>query len=72
MNWNHWIRQTHRWWSMAFALTVIANFAVITQGQPAAWVAYSPLFPLVLLLLSGVYLFALPCIDRRRSPRVGG
>jgi hypothetical protein len=72
MNWNHWIRQTHRWLSIAFALTVIANFAAMTQGQPPPWVTYSPLFPLALLLLSGVYLFALPYINKRRSaPRVG-
>jgi hypothetical protein len=72
MNWNHWIRQMHRWLSIAFALTVIANFAAMTQGQPPAWVTYSPLFPLALLLLSGGYLFALPYIDKRRSaPRVG-
>jgi hypothetical protein len=72
MNWNHWIRQTHRWLSIAFAVTVIANFAAMTQGQPPAWVTYSPLFPLALLLLSGVCLFALPYINKRRgAPRVG-
>ena len=25
MNWNHWIRQTHRWLSIVFTLTVIAS-----------------------------------------------
>ena len=67
MNWNHWIRQMHRWLSIAFVLTVIANFAAMTQGQPPAWITYSPLFPLALLLLSGVYLFTLPYINKRRS-----
>ena len=72
MNGNHWIRQTHRWLSIAFTLTVIANFAAMTQGQPPAWVTYSPLFPLALLLLSGLYLFALPYLSKRRNaPRVG-
>ena len=33
MNWNNRIRQTHRWLSMAFTLTVIANFAAMTQGH---------------------------------------
>jgi hypothetical protein len=46
MKWNHWIRQTHRWLSIAFTLTVIANFVMLAQGQQIAWVTYSPLFPL--------------------------
>ena len=69
MNWNHWIRQTHRWLSMAFTFTVIANFVAMTQGPPPAWVTYSPLFPLAFLLLSGLYLFVLPYAARRRNRR---
>lgn len=69
MNWSTWIRQTHRWLSIAFTLTVVANFAAMTQGQPPAWVTYSPLLPLALLLFSGLYLFALPYIARRRGGR---
>jgi hypothetical protein len=61
------IRQTHRWLSIAFTLTVIANFVAMTQGQPPAWVTYSPLFPLALLLFSGLYLFVLPYRTKRRS-----
>jgi hypothetical protein len=57
---NKLIRQTHRWLSIAFTLTVIANFVAMTQGQPPAWVTYSPLLPLALLLFSGMYLFVLP------------
>jgi len=67
MNWNHWIRQTHRWLSMLFTLTVIANFVAMTQGTPPAWITYSPLLPLALLLFSGLYLFALPYVTRRRA-----
>ena len=61
------IRQTHRWLSIAFTLTVIANFVAMTQGQPPVWVTYSPLFPLALLLFSGLYLFALPYRTKWRS-----
>jgi hypothetical protein len=64
---NHWIRQTHRWLSMAFTFTVIANFVVMSQGTPPPWVTYSPLLPLALLLLSGLYLFVLPYTARRRN-----
>jgi hypothetical protein len=63
------IRQTHRWLSIAFTLTVIANFVALTQGQPPAWVTYSPLPPLALLLFSGLYLFVLPYATRWRSAR---
>ena len=65
MNWNHLIRQSHRWLSIIFMLTVVANFVVRTQGEPPAWVTYSPLPPLFLMLLSGLYMFVLPYIGRR-------
>ena len=70
MNWNHWIRQTHRWFSIVFTLTVIANFVVIAQGgggMPPSWITYSPLPPLFLLLFTGLYMFALPYVARRRT-----
>lgn len=73
MSRSHWIRQSHRWLSIAFTLTVIANFVAIglTRGrqQPPAWVTYSPLLPLFLLLFSGLYLFVLPYAARRRGAR---
>lgn len=65
MNWNHWIRQSHRWVSIAFTLTVIANFVVRIWMEPPPWVTYAPLAPLLVLLLSGLYLFMLPYADRR-------
>jgi hypothetical protein len=66
-----WIRQTHRWVSIAFTLTVIANFVALGlgQGQPPNWITYSPLLPLALLLLTGLYLFALPYLVRRSAGR---
>jgi hypothetical protein len=69
MNWNHWIRQTHRWLSIAFTVAVIANFIVLAQGQQIAWITYAPLFPLALLLLSGLYMFVLPYAAKWRSRR---
>ena len=70
MNWNHWIRQTHRWLSIAFTATVIANFIVLGQGRQIAWITYSPLLPLALLLFSGLYMFVLPYAARRRTRRM--
>ena len=69
MNWSHWIRQAHRWVSAIFTLTVIANFAAMTQGPPPAAVTYAPLLPLALLLFTGLYLFMLPYATRWRSGR---
>jgi hypothetical protein len=69
---SYWIRQTHRWLSIAFTLTVIANFVAIAQGPPPAWVTYSPLFPLALLLFTGLYMFVLPYAARWRRGRRAG
>lgn len=72
MRGSRWIRQAHRWVSMAFTATVIANFVALSQGTPPAWVTYAPLLPLALLLLSGLYLFALPYAARRRGGQRAG
>lgn len=71
MTWSNWIRQFHRWVSIVFTLTVIANFVVMGAGQkqPPAWVTYSPLLPLALLLFTGLYLFVLPYARRRGGRR---
>ena len=72
MNWNHWIRQIHRWISIVFTLTVIANIVALATGkaeQPPGLLTYSPLLPLFLLLLTGLYLFVLPYATKRRSAR---
>jgi len=67
MNWNHLIRQVHRWLSIAFTVTVIGTFVALQQEKPVIWVSYVPLLPLALLLLTGLYLFALPYATRWRS-----
>jgi hypothetical protein len=70
MNWNIWIRQFHRWVSMLFTLVVIAIFAMLGLGkQPAEWVYLVPLAPLFLLTFTGLYMFALPYVARRRAGR---
>ncbi|OGT73575.1 MAG: hypothetical protein A3H44_11875 [Gammaproteobacteria bacterium RIFCSPLOWO2_02_FULL_57_10] len=62
------IRQIHRWISIAFVLTVIANFIAMSDGEPvAAWITYSPLPPLALLTLTGLYMFALPYVIKWRG-----
>jgi hypothetical protein len=60
LNLSKWIRQLHRWLSIVFTLTVIANFVAMGLGEPSLWVVYSPLPPLFLMLVTGLYMFALP------------
>jgi cellulose synthase/poly-beta-1,6-N-acetylglucosamine synthase-like glycosyltransferase len=67
MNGNMWARQIHRWLSIAFTATVVANFVAMSLGKPPAWVVYSPLLPLFLLLFTGLYMFVLPYAARWRS-----
>jgi hypothetical protein len=61
------IRECHRWLAILFTFTVIANFAAMTRGQPPAWIVYSPLPPLFLLMFSGLYMFALRYVAKRRG-----
>lgn len=72
MNWNDTIRQLHRWLSIAFTLAVIVNLIAISRTQPALWVGLLALVPLILLLFTGLYMFALPYVTRGRSPRRTG
>jgi hypothetical protein len=69
LNWNRWVRQTHRWLSVAFTVSVIVTFVALAQEKPIVWVSYVPLFPLALLTFSGLYLFVLPYAGRWRSGR---
>jgi hypothetical protein len=69
VSWSKWIRQVHRWLSIAFTVTVIANIVALStgEGQPPDWITYSPLLPLALLMLSGLYMFFQPYVARRRA-----
>jgi hypothetical protein len=70
LSWNHSVRQTHRWLSIAFTVAVVVNIVALAQGDmPAPWVTYSPLLPLALLQITGLYLFALPYATKWRSTR---
>ena len=70
MNWDKWVRQVHRWLSIAFTVAVIVNVVALGQTEPAVWVYLSALLPLALLLPTGLYLFVLPdCAKWRRGRR---
>jgi hypothetical protein len=55
------IRQFHRWISIIFVAIVAGIFAAQGFGEkPVLWVYLSPLLPLALLALTGLYMFVLP------------
>ncbi|WP_340646577.1 hypothetical protein [Phenylobacterium sp.] len=63
------IRQVHRWVCIAFMLGVIANIVaifVLKQQTPAFWVGLLALIPLIMLLLTGIYMFVLPYVAKGR------
>ena len=67
---NPWIRQLHRWLSIAFTLAAIVNIVALIQQKQAAWIGFAALVPLVVLLLTGLYLFALPYVAKWRRSAV--
>jgi hypothetical protein len=69
LNWNIWIRQIHRWLSIAFTVAVIVNIIALVQERQALWVGLLALLPLVFLLLTGLYLFVEPYAAKWRSGR---
>jgi hypothetical protein len=67
MNWNRFVRQFHRWVSVAFLASVIATTVALMQKEPVVWMSYVPLLPLALLAISGLYMFFLPYFAKRRE-----
>jgi hypothetical protein len=68
LSWNNRVRQTHRWLSVAFTLTVIINIVAMGQNEAIRrTVAFLPLLPLAFLLFTGLYMFVLPYATRWRA-----
>ena len=67
MNWNRLIREGHRWLSIAFTLAVSANVVGMMLGTQAVWVGLLALVPLILLMVSGLYMFARPYLAQGRT-----
>ncbi|MFI7551274.1 hypothetical protein ACIBQ2_16125 [Micromonospora sediminimaris] len=72
MSGSNWIRQTHRWLAIVFTVTVIVTFVALAQENPVEWIAYLPLLPLALLMITGLYLFVLPYLAKRRRRATAG
>ena len=69
MNWNKWVRQTHRWAPMAFTLAVIINIIAIAQKKYTNSVGLLAVAPLALQFVTGLYLFVLPFATKWRLVR---
>ena len=67
MNWNSGIRQFHRWTSIVFMAAVIFNTIMLVMNRQATWVGLTALFPLILLMITGLYLFALPYLAKSKT-----
>jgi hypothetical protein len=65
-------RQCHRWTSIAFTAGVIAYILAMGQGEPPAWLGLFALIPLIVLLVTGLYLFVLPYAVKWRGGRRRG
>jgi hypothetical protein len=69
VSWNKWVRRCHRWIAITFTVTVVVALVAVGQQDPAPWLFYLPLVPLVLLLATGLYLFVHPYASSWRSSR---
>jgi len=69
LNWNKWVRQIHRWLSMAFSVAVVVNIVAVAQKKYTTGVGLLAVAPLALLFLTGLYLFVLPYATKWRSRR---
>jgi uncharacterized membrane-anchored protein len=67
LNWSRSIRQTHRWLSIAFTLTVIINGIAVVMKKYTTALGLLAVLPLALLFFTGLYLFVLPYAAKRRK-----
>jgi len=72
MNWNKWIRQTHRWLSIAFTVAVMINLVAVLKGQYTNSLGLLAVAVLALQFFTGLYLFVLPYATKWRSAQRTG
>ncbi|MFT3707298.1 MAG: hypothetical protein QM817_06490 [Archangium sp.] len=65
---SNWMRQLHRWLSIAFTLLVIANTVGLAIGHQSQALGAFTLLPLFLLLITGLYMFFLPYFGKKAAP----
>lgn len=71
MNWNKWIRQIHRWFSIVFTIAVVINGIAVVKGKYTNSLGLMAVGTLAFLFFTGMYLFLLPYAAKWRSARRG-
>jgi ascorbate-specific PTS system EIIC-type component UlaA len=66
---NEWVRQIRRWLTVAFTAAVIVNIVAIALKRYTNSTGLMAVVPLLLELLTGLYLFVLPYATKWRSAR---
>jgi hypothetical protein len=69
LNWNKWIRQTHRWLSIVFLVAVTVNGIAVGMKKYTNSLGLLAVLPLALLFFTGMYLFVLPYVAKWRAGR---
>jgi hypothetical protein len=64
---SRWIRNSHRWLGMALVALTIINFIAFGTGNAIPWLYYSPLVPLFLSMLTGLYMFVVHYVHRSKG-----
>ena len=67
MNSNKWMRQTHRWLSIAFTLVVTINGIAVARQKYTNSLGLLAVAVLALQFFTGMYLFVLPYVAKWRG-----
>lgn len=62
---NAFIRTAHRWLGPLLVAAVVVNVVALSMGVQSFWIGLLALIPLILMMVSGLWLFALPWARRR-------
>ncbi len=62
MNWNRWIRVSHRWLSIAFTVVVIINGIAVVEKKYTNKLGLLAVFVLALQYFTGLFVFGLPYV----------
>lgn len=71
MNWNKWIRWTHRWLSVVFTAAILINLVAIVLKKYSNGLGLMAVSVLGLMFFSGAYLFLLPYAAKWRGGGTG-
>lgn len=62
---NAFIRSAHRWMGIALIVAVTINVVALSMQVQAFWIGLLALAPLILMMVSGLWMFVQPYLRRR-------